>query len=122
MLHAVHIENKFLPTCPDSMVTCFEAFYGQPPDNMIVQNFGCLAFVHVDVSRRPIKKLSETSIVCVFLGLAHDLGHKGYLLKQINKEKYFIAFRSVTFDNSRFPYRADLSPEGRVTSSEIEWQ
>ena len=80
--YSVHIENRFLPTRPDSMMTCFEAFHGHPPDNTIIQNFGCLAFLHVDVNRRPIKKLSETSIVCVFLWLAHDLGHKGYLITE----------------------------------------
>eukprot|EP00961_Rhodomonas_salina_P141769 1908875-Rhodomonas_salina.1 len=59
--YAVAIENQFLPTTPDSDVTCFEAFHGKAPINLIVHPFGCLAFLHVDVERRAIKKLSETS-------------------------------------------------------------
>ena len=108
--YAVAIENRFLPTTPDSDITCFEAFHGKPPINTIVHPFGCLAFLHVDVNRRPIKKLSETSVMCVFLGFAHDLGHKGFLLKQLTKQRFYIAFRSVTFDHARFPYLKPVDP------------
>ena len=122
--YTVHLENRFLPTTPDSMLTCYEAFHGKAPDNTILHPFGCLAFLHIDVERRAIKKLSETSITCVFLGLAHDLGHKGYLLKQLNKQRFYIAFRSVTFDDARFPYRKDLETTGQHTShpDQLDWK
>jgi hypothetical protein len=71
--YAVAIENRFLPTKPESGITCYEAFHGSPPNNTLVKPFGCLAFLHVDTDRRPIKKLSETSVTCVFLGFAMDL-------------------------------------------------
>eukprot|EP00961_Rhodomonas_salina_P200774 2708563-Rhodomonas_salina.1 len=61
--YAVAIKNSFLPTTPDSDVTCFEAFHGKVHINLIVHPFCCLAFLHVDVDRRPIKKLSETSVM-----------------------------------------------------------
>eukprot|EP00961_Rhodomonas_salina_P267970 3620766-Rhodomonas_salina.1 len=48
------------------------------------------AYLHIDVNCRPLKKLSETSVVCVFLGFATHLGHKGYLLKALNHPRYFI--------------------------------
>eukprot|EP00961_Rhodomonas_salina_P161168 2169736-Rhodomonas_salina.1 len=48
--------------------------------------------------------------MCVFLGFAHDLGHKGFLLKHLTKRRFFIAFRSVTFDHSRFPYLKPVDP------------
>ena len=109
--YAVEIENRFLPTRPDSNVTCYEAFHGHAPKNALLQPFGCLAFLHVDVDRRPIKKLSETSVTCVFLGFAYHIGHKGYMLKQIGKRRYFVAMRSVTFDPERFPYLKPVRPE-----------
>ena len=109
--HAVFIENSFLPTRPDSQITCYETFHGKPPPVHMIKPFGCLAFLHVDVTRRQIKKLSETSIPCIHLGVAMDLGHKGYLLKHINKQRYFIASRSVTFDETRFPYQKPLHPD-----------
>ena len=120
--YAVHIENRFLPTTPESLITCYEAFHGSAPDSTIMHPFGCLAFLHIDVERRAIKKLSETSVACVFLGLAHDLGHKGYLLKQLSKNRYYIAFRSVTFDDARFPYRKDLLPSEHQSTATVQWQ
>ena len=120
--YAVHIENRFLPTTPESLITCYEAFHGSAPDSTIMHPFGCLAFLHIDVERRAIKKLSETSVACVFLGLAHDLGHKGYLLKQLSKNRYYIAFRSVTFDDARFPYRKDLLPSEHQSTATLQWQ
>eukprot|EP00961_Rhodomonas_salina_P130924 1762489-Rhodomonas_salina.1 len=60
---------------------------------------------------RLLKKLSDTSIATVFLGFATHLGHKGYLLKELNCPRYFIAIRSVTIDRSRFPYSKPLHPD-----------
>jgi hypothetical protein len=79
-----------------------------------------LAFLHVDTDRRPIKKLSETSVTCVFLGFAMDLGHKGYLLKQLNRKRFFISMRSVTFDMTRFPYLKPIKPEDAAGSHDTE--
>jgi len=109
--YAVELENRFLPTRPDSNVTCQKAFHGVAPKNSIVKPFGYLAFLHVDVDCSPIKKLSDTSIACVFLGFAYHIGHKGYMLKQINKKRYFVAMRSVTFDKGLFPYLKPIHPE-----------
>ena len=47
----------------------------------------------------------------MFLGFAYHIGHKGYMLKQIGKRKYFVAMRSVTFDPERFPYLKPVKPE-----------
>eukprot|EP00961_Rhodomonas_salina_P129424 1743303-Rhodomonas_salina.1 len=84
---------------PDSTVTCWEAFYGRAPNNSILHPFCCLAYLHMDVNHRQLKKLSETSVECVFLGFTMHLGHKGYLLKALNRP------------SSQFPYRKPLNPD-----------
>eukprot|EP00961_Rhodomonas_salina_P237925 3215685-Rhodomonas_salina.1 len=74
--YAVECENRLLPARPDSTVTCWEAFHGRAPDNSILHPFGCLAYLHINVNRRQLKKLADTSVSCVFLGFSTHLGHK----------------------------------------------
>jgi hypothetical protein len=93
---AVQILNS-LPTKSNNGITLDEKFTGLKPDLSSYRIFGCLAFVHLDKSKRD--KLSPRSILGIHLGL--DDSSKAYRVYIPSIRKVQIT-RDVIFDESRF--------------------
>jgi len=107
LYYACEICNRCLPHKKDSDVTCFEAMYGEPPDNTIMKRFGCRAYVSVDKTRRD-GKWDETVVAGIFLGFAYHLGHKGYVVITDDFKRIFIS-SDVHFEEGKLPCKPDSS-------------
>eukprot|EP00961_Rhodomonas_salina_P124089 1672406-Rhodomonas_salina.1 len=83
----------FLPYKAGSDKTCWEAWHGEPSTAVTCPTWGCLAYVFVERKRRKVSgdgkrsggKLGDTFLSGTFLGFAHCIGHKGYMVLLDNK-------------------------------------
>eukprot|EP00961_Rhodomonas_salina_P248076 3352411-Rhodomonas_salina.1 len=126
MFFATDIDNMFLPYKAGSDITCWEAWHGKPPSAIDCPTWGCKAYVFIERKRRKVShdgmrsggKFGDTTLSGTFLGFAHRIGHKGYMVLLDNKRTIVISTH-VTFNEGVFPFRETASGTKRGRSDEV---
>jgi hypothetical protein len=121
--YACDIDNRFLPYKAGSDMTCWEAWFGSPPDNTLCPTWGCRAYVYIERKRRKNKgsersgqKFGDTSAAGIFLGFATHIGHKGSLVL-LDDRRTIVISTHVTYNEGIMLFKSNedkLRGSGRV--------
>eukprot|EP00961_Rhodomonas_salina_P254411 3437718-Rhodomonas_salina.2 len=92
------------------------AWHGEPPTAVTCPTWGCLAYVFVERKCRKVSgdgkrsggKLGDTSLSGTFLGFAHRIRHKGYMVL-LNNKRTIVISTHVTFNEGVMPMKEEGS-------------
>jgi len=96
-LHATYIRNRTPHSGNIDFRTPFESFYGYRPDLSHIRIFGCIAYAHIDSTKR--KKLHPKSVECVFLGF--DDRRRSSKLMPVQGRRTIIYRKDVIFHEGK---------------------
>lgn len=111
--YACDIDNRCLPYKAGSDITCWEAWFGEAPDNSTCYTWGCRAYVYRERKRRVTEpnshhkkpsKFADAALTGVFLGFAYHLGHKGSVVL-LDDMKTLVISTHVTCVEGVFPFK-----------------
>ncbi len=102
---AVYLINRLPTSANEGMITPFEAYYGQKPENSRIRVFGSVAYQHIDApARKGDKKLDPRAIERFLVGYTSI----GYILMDVKSRA---TYRSCNVEHIESRNFADLEKQ-----------